>query len=187
MTDNTEKINQIKILLSEIECGDTSINDGVVDTINRVAQWQIDRNLQMIPFKQDDEVTNILEEMIEGYGFVSSDARLVGKHIIKLINDELHAKDAVAVVESEDLVDAFFDTIVYAVGSIMKLGYNPIGVMSEGLKHIEGRKGKYNPEIGKYVKEPSGHLYKPQYNQVTIAKMPLALPNPSNKENDDAK
>lgn len=178
MNKNTEKISTIKAILDEIENDSTVLpSTALIDTIDQVSQWQVVRNLQMIPFKQDDEVSNILEEMIESYGLSSSDSRQVAKHVVSLIHQEIQAKDCIQMVTDEDMVDAFFDTIVYAVGSMLKLGYNPIGVMSEGLKHIEGRKGRYEPEIGKYVKEPSGHLYQPQYNQVTLVKMPLALPN----------
>jgi hypothetical protein len=145
-------------------------------SVTEVIQWQIDRNLHLIPFKENDDATNILEELVETFGLTSSEARVEARAMIEQLNKTISQKDCICAVMPEDYADAYFDVIVYAVGSLLKLGFNPIGVLQEGLKHIDGRKGKYDPEIGKYVKEPSGHLYRPQYQEVTLEKMPLQLP-----------
>jgi len=58
----------------------------------------------------------------------------------------------------EEIVDAFADIIVFATGSIVKLGYDPEKVMDEVLKEIESRTGKMID--GKFVKDLNVEMYK---------------------------
>jgi len=56
-------------------------------------------------------------------------------------------------VNKEVLADAYADIIVFAVGSLLKLGYDPECVMNEVVKEISSRTGKVID--GKFVKDKS--------------------------------
>jgi len=120
--------------------------------IKDIIQWQLDRNLHKIPYVHNNEMLNILEEVYESYGLSRREA-------MKAIPEP---KD---IILEADVVDTFFDIIVYSIGSILKMGYDPVVVIEEGLKHINTRKGKYIEEEGKFVKEPSDEVYIPEYDR----------------------
>ena len=68
-----------------------------------------------------------------------------------------------------DKVDAYFDICVYAIGAMMKLGYDPRKVFEEGLKEINDRTGAYDPKVGKWVKEPKKeNAYKADYSRAKL-------------------
>jgi len=125
--------------------------------LDKVIQWQRDRNLDKMPYEHNNEMENIIEEVCETYGLNRFEARCV---LDKLI---FWQKGATSI---EQKVDAYFDICVYAIGAIMKLGYEPIKVFDEGLKEINERTGAYDAEVGKWVKQPKKeNAYKADYSK----------------------
>lgn len=133
--------------------------------IDRIVQWQRDRELDKMPYNHENEVTNILEELIESDGYDTSE---VARELIDTFkNEEVNFRNLFSVNcrDGDDAVDAYCDIIVYAVGAILKLGYDPSRALLECCKEIEDRTGKYNPEIGKWQKElPKPNAYKANYD-----------------------
>jgi predicted HAD superfamily Cof-like phosphohydrolase len=99
------------------------------------------------------EMAHIIEELIESTGKEDSlSAReMAEKRAEEILNGNENQN-------KEEIVDAFADIIVFATGSIAKLGYNPEEVMDEVLKEIESRTGKMID--GKFVKDLNVEMYK---------------------------
>ena len=126
--------------------------------INRIVKWNEERLLDKQEFNLKTETTNIIEELIEAQSkFIDSEkARQLANQIYGFINIQEEKK-------TEEIVDAFADIIVYAIGSILKLGYNPIDVMDEVLKEIESRTGTIID--GKFIKDKNAINYKANFNK----------------------
>jgi len=129
------------------DCQNKSIkNSNVQDSIDGIIKFQKDRLLDKQPFNFETEVLHILEELVEMLGYESLYARDKAKTIYQ------HFRNYEP-VEEEKLVDAFADIIVFSVGSIMKLGYDPRCVLNEVSKEINSRVGSIID--GKFVKDKS--------------------------------
>ena len=124
--------------------------------IQELTRFQIDRELHKQPYKPWNEHANIVEELLESIGFdVPKENRM------KLVNawtdfvEEL--SDNIAELKSEKdegyRVDAYGDVIVFAIGAITKLGYDPEKVLLEIGKEINSREGKM--VYGKFEKDLS--------------------------------
>jgi len=123
-----------------------------LDIIERTETWQRERLLHKQPFDFLNEATNIIEELAEAYGYrIPKEKRSVLREKVKLFFESL---DFQKVNNDEtDTVDAFADIIVFSVGAIMKLGYNPECIMRECLQEIESRRGVIID--GKFQKDTS--------------------------------
>jgi predicted HAD superfamily Cof-like phosphohydrolase len=65
-------------------------------------------------------------------------------------------------IENKDApVDGFADIIVFSVGAIIKMGYEPKCVLAETLKEINSRTGKIID--GKFIKDTSEEAKKRWY------------------------
>ena len=121
-------------------------NFNVQDSIDGIIKFQKDRLLDKQPFNFETEVLHILEELVEMLGYESLYAREKAKTIYQHFRNH-------EPVEKEKLVDAFADIIVFAIGCIMKLGYEPKCVLNEVSKEINSRVGSIID--GKFVKDKS--------------------------------
>jgi len=92
----------------------------------RIYNWNTKRNLLSGPFNKNNEANMLMEELAE----------------------------FVVTKNEEEMVDALADIIVVAVGSMLKLGYDPNEAMNQCLLHIESRVGAIAPS-GKWVKDTS--------------------------------
>jgi predicted HAD superfamily Cof-like phosphohydrolase len=99
------------------------------------------------------EMAHIIEELMESTGKEDS---LSAREMAEKRAEEILAGNEHQ--NKEEIVDAFADIIVFATGSIAKLGYNPDKVMDEVLKEIESRTGKMID--GKFVKDLNVEMYK---------------------------
>jgi len=130
------------------------------DTLDGIIKFQKDRLLDKQPFEFETEILHILEELVEMLGYESLYARERAKTIFQ------HFKNHEP-IEREKLVDCFADIIVFAVGSIMKLGYDPKCVLNEVSKEINSRTGSIIN--GKFVKDKSPEAkakwYKANYDK----------------------
>ena len=116
------------------------------DSIDGIIKFQKDRLLDKQQFNFETEVLHILEELVEMLGYESLYAREKAKTIYQ------HFRNYEP-VEKEKLVDAFADIIVFSIGSIMKLGYEPRCVLNEVSKEINSRVGSIVD--GKFIKDKS--------------------------------
>jgi DNA-directed RNA polymerase subunit L len=66
----------------------------------------------------------------------------------------------------DEQVDALCDIMVFAVGALFKLGYDPEKALSETVKEISSRQGSLNENTGKWEKDKEqdlSTLYKADY------------------------
>ena len=121
--------------------------------LKRIVKWNKERGLIEKGFNQKTEIAHIIEELMESTGKEDS---LSAREMA-----EKRAEEILGGSENnnkEEIVDAFADIIVFATGSIVKLGYDPEKVMDEVLKEIESRTGKMID--GKFVKDLNVEMYK---------------------------
>jgi hypothetical protein len=115
--------------------------------LGKIIKWNNDRGLIEKGFDHKNEISFIVEELIEGHSDMESKkARKYSKFISWIIR-KLPGKTPA----KEDIVDSFADIIVFAVGAIAKLGYNPDLVMKEVQKELDDRTGSMID--GKFVKD----------------------------------
>ncbi len=126
----------------------------------RIVKWNNERRLLKLGYDHKNEISFIIEESLESTGkYDSLSARSEAKKIAEEICQNTKSTD-------EQKVDAYADMIVFATGSIAKLGYNPDIVMDEVLKHIESRTGKIID--GKFVKDKDIKVYQPDFSKAKI-------------------
>ncbi len=129
--------------------------------LKRIIDWNNQRGLIEKGFNQKNEVSFIVEELLESTGkYDSLSAREKSEEITVdiLKNEENQNK--------EEIVDAFADIIVFATGAIGKLGYDPEIVIDEVLREIESRTGKMID--GKFVKDLDVKMYKADFEKAKI-------------------
>ena len=128
-------------------------------SIKNIMKFQSDRALHRQVFDWENETMNIAEELLEAKGYdVPKSQRGWLRGISKYIR--AHASTNAAITwlnpSKEDMVDAFADIIVFCVGAIMKLGYNPEKVLAEVAMEINSRKGEMkNGKFEKYLDDES--------------------------------
>ena len=117
-----------------------------MDFFEKIVQWNEERNLLVKEFDYKNEMSFIVEEILESTGqYDSISSRDKAKEIVQ---DMLSSEGS-----KEQIVDSLADIIVYSTGAIRKLGYNPSKVMDEVFKEIDSRKGTIID--GKFVKDPN--------------------------------
>lgn len=128
--------------------------------LQEIMKWQRDRNLDKMVYNHTDELLNVLEEVGEVWGHTSRDT--MKEFMLDLIGNRQ------LLVTPDECIDAYFDIIVYSIGSMMKLGYDVPSVIMEGLKEINSRGGSYSVEEGKWKKEITGNEYKADYSKCRL-------------------
>ena len=124
--------------------------------LKKIVEWNNERGLIEKGFNHKNEVSFIIEELLESTGkYDSVTARERATNISKsIINNED--------IDSETVVDAFADIIVFATGAIAKIGYDPDKVMDEVFKEIDSRKGSMID--GKFVKNLDVEMYSADFS-----------------------
>lgn len=134
--------------------------------IQEIMRFQIDRGLPEQEFTVLNENTNIVEELLEAEGLdVAKEDRPKLRSAWRKFSNSLHFNGVCTKVKDmtkEKVVDAYCDIIVFSVGAIMKLGYNPEKALEECAKEINSRKGKMID--GKFEKDLSEAAIAEQYN-----------------------
>ncbi len=124
---------------------------------DQIITWNKQRQLLDKGFNHQKEVSFIVEELLESTGkYDSISARTKAEQITADICQDLET-------DSEKIVDALADIIVFATGGIAKLGYDPNIVMDEVMKHINSRTGKIID--GKFVKDKDIEVYQPNFDK----------------------
>jgi len=136
--------------------------------IAELKRFQTDRNLQTMPFDVVNESANIVEELLEAQGLdvAKSDRPLLKAEFIGFVAGAENFTTPIEV----DSVDAFADIIVFAVGALMKMGYEPDDVLMEASKEINSRVGEMVD--GKFEKdlsnEAQSNWYKADYTNCKL-------------------
>ena len=144
-----------------------------MNIIKKLVKYQSARRLDEMKFCDLDAHGNIVEEMLESLGF---DVPRRNRQILKdaLINfvREVYSRGIATNTETPEnfKVDAYCDIVVFALGEIQKLGYNPESAMIETWKEISSRTGEIVD--GKFEKdlsdEAKARWYKADYESAKM-------------------
>ena len=138
--------------------------------LNELIRFQTDRRLHLKPYSPYNEHANIVEELLESIGIDTpkGDRPELAANFANFVMENSVGKDMI-VTTSDDRVDAYADIIVFAIGAIMKLGYNPKKVLKEVGKEVNSREGSM--VAGKFEKDLSDEAkakwYKADYSKAT--------------------
>ena len=137
--------DQIDYLKEMIMADDRMLQN---DVIFEVVRWNIDRNLNN--FNAEKEIGFIVEELLETTKFYQNpENKQDKKDAVKyFVNKLIDFED---LGEEHDIADAFGDIVVFAIGAIFKLGYNPHEVLRR-ITIANRQKGKTLVD-GKIVKD----------------------------------
>jgi len=147
-----------------------------MNAIDGIIKFQKDRQLDKQEYNEKNEITSIIEELVEitGY-FVPKENRIkltdafLDFHQSLMDNNIAYIDDK---HDSETSVDGFCDIIVFSIGAIMKLGYDPKLALKEVSKEINSRKGKIiNGKFEKYLPDEPGYE-KPYKANFKTCKLP---------------
>ena len=128
-----------------------------MNIVNAVRDWNFERGLASQPYNDMTEVKNITEELLEAIGCKDDD-------ITKWITEEIMMHENIVEPPTvEDKIDAYADIIVFCIGAILKLGYEPNLVLKEVIKEINSRGGSMGID-GKWIKEITGDEYKANFS-----------------------
>lgn len=147
--------------------------------ISSIMKFQSDRQLHKQEHDGLNEITNIFEELLESIGYdVPKENREALKHSVSnFIQHTVTTETAVPVklldndtqiIEAK--VDAYNDIIVFAVGAIMKLGYDPRCTLEEVSGEINSRTGTMrNGKFEKHLSaEAKSNWYKADYSKCKL-------------------
>ena len=123
--------------------------------MKELIRFQTDRNLDKKPFDLLNETSNVFEELLEAAGLDVPKANrprlkeALNSFVTELVRSNI-ATNSETVVTNAEQVDAFNDIIVFAVGSILKLGHDPLITVTECGKEVNSRVGT----MGVYTTAP---------------------------------
>jgi len=141
-----------------------------MNAIVEIMRFQSDRLLNTQTYDWTNEAKNILEEVCEADGLdIPKELRTTIlepaiQNMRALVSD---FAEPARPVTNEEIVDAYGDIIVFAIGAIMKLGYSPEGVLDEVAKEINSRKGEIiNGKFEKFTdKKHTQQWYKADFSK----------------------
>ena len=118
-----------------------------MNAIEEIMRFQFDRGLHKQPYNPINEHTNIVEELLESIGFDVPKAKR--EDLSKYWNifvSELESTETITRLDKDtqgawEQIDAYGDVIVFAIGTIAKLGYDPEKVLVEIAREINSRSG----------------------------------------------
>jgi len=122
----------------------------------RIVKWNEERGLIAKGHDHYSATLMLAEELDEFLGYMDATALTI--EATKHYDENLEPTD-------NQKADALCDLIVIATGELSKMGFDPDKAMAETLKEIESRKGKVNPETGKWQKVITGNEYKADYTE----------------------
>ena len=124
--------------------------------IDGIIRFQKERELDKEECIQLNESVNIIEELMEASGYnIPKESRPQLKKLTQNFFTEIKKIENITFTEpgEEDKVDAYNDIVVFALGAILKLGYNPKLTLKEVSKVINSRTGSMVD--GKFEKDLS--------------------------------
>ena len=135
-----------------------------------IVRFQTDRALDKQRYDAVNEHINIVEELLESIGFdVPKDNRAA--LAFAWVKFTLELRDARICLHGgepfdDEKADAYADIIVFAVGALLKLGYDPESTLLEVSKEINSRTGSM--VNGKFEKDLSAKVYKADFTKCKI-------------------
>jgi len=136
-----------------------------MDGITGIIKFQKDRGLDQQRYSGLNEQVNIVEELLESAGLdTPKEHRPQLRDAFSNFIEEQEALGTCIRMENldhEDMLDAYADVVVFSIGAIMKLGYDPKLVLKEVSKEINSRTGSMKD--GKFEKDSSGE-YKANFS-----------------------
>ncbi len=144
--------------------------------ISEIVRFQVDRGLDTTRYDALNEHTNIIEELLESVGYdVPAQKRATLKKKYDSMFSKLIGTGAIELNHQLDRhyqADAYCDVIVFAIGALLKLGYDPEAALSETGKEINSRVGQMVD--GKFEKdlseEAKSNWYKADYTKTKLRK-----------------
>ena len=142
--------------------------------IIEIVRFQTDRGLHLKDFHTVNENANIVEELLEASALdvEKKDRPFLKKAWERFVGDVQRENIAIKVAEFSKgmVVDAYADVVVFAIGAIRKLGYDPEKVLLEVGKEINSREGSMVD--GKFEKDLSDEAkakwYKADYDNCKV-------------------
>ena len=152
----------------------TPIKEQLMSAVYQIMRFQTDRELHLQPYNWSNEAKNVLEEVCEADGMdIPKELRStifepILTHMRALVKDFTNINSFF--VTTEERVDAHADQIVFNVGAIMKLGYDPELVLLEVAKEINSRKGEMiNGKFEKFLgKAHTKNWYKANFTNCKL-------------------
>ncbi len=137
------------------------------NAVTEITRFQTDRDLHTKEFDTVNENANIAEEMLEAHGYdVDKADRPKLKMDWRAFFGSLKYTKKVKNLTKAMIVDAYCDIVVFAIGAILKLGYDPEKALLEVAKEINSREGSMVD--GKFEKdlspEAQAKWYKADYD-----------------------
>ena len=129
---------------------------------NQIINWNNERGLIDKVYSHENEVSFILEELIES--IIQSESKEVRPLAQEIASEFMQILGTPSTKVQK--VDAFADIIVFACGAIAKLGYEPDKVMQEVLNELNDRTGSLIE--GKFVKDIKEDPYKANFDVCKI-------------------
>jgi len=140
--------------------------------IKELMRFQLDRGLHKQPYNPSNEHVNIIEELLESVGYdVSKENRgQLAKYYDLFVKNLILNETAIPLDGNSfgtwEQADAYADIIVFSVGALTKLGYDPEKVLLEVGKEINSRTGVM--KNGKFEKDLS-HEAKDKWYKASFA------------------
>lgn len=126
----------------------------ITNPISEIVRFQTDRDLDKKEFDVLNENANIIEELLEATGYdIPKESRPHLKSDWNFFTQAIEYRKKVARLTTGMIVDAYCDVIVFAIGAILKLGYDPTKALAEAAKEINSREGSMVD--GKFEKDLS--------------------------------
>lgn len=143
------------------------------NAISEIVRYQTDRTLDKQDYNPMNEHANIFEELLESIGMdVSKENRPKLKANLDLFVSNLAVNEVVEVgsTTTGEKADAYVDVIVFAVGALLKLGFDPEKALIEGGKEINSRigtiiDGKFEKDLSDEAKQ---NWYKADYKKARL-------------------
>jgi len=130
-----------------------------MNALDELARFQTDRGLHLKEFNLKASTINMLEEIAELHGDEDSYEQTDREFAEEIFEGYFDEDDTETTIEEK--VDALADITVFALGDIMKLGYDPEKVLLEVSKEINSRVGTFID--GKFMKDKSEEAMKNWY------------------------
>lgn len=131
-----------------------------MNMFEKIVQWNNERGLIERGFDHTNEVSFIIEELLESTGNIKSEE--ARERALHYANEIITNPDG----NPESVIDALADIIVYATGAMAKIGYNPSDVMDEVYKEINSRTGTLID--GKFVKDLDAETYTADFTRCKL-------------------
>jgi len=145
------------------------------DPIKEIMKFQTDRLLHNQEYDSINEATSIIEEVLESIGFnvPKNKRQQLQNEVLSFVSkmQELNITEPMKELTIHERIDAHADQIVFNIGAIMKLGYDPTLVLNQTAKEINSRLGVIiDGKFEKYTKDHPNYKepYKADYTKSKI-------------------